>query len=282
MNAPSVTRGRNHAERGARRAANSRAMGVAARWGLASRGVIYLLMGAIALRIAFGGESQEADRGGALQELASRPFGAYLVWAVGIGLAGMALWRLSEAAVGVAGPDGHKASKRVVSGFRGLAYAVITYSVLAVAAGAKSSGSNSSDKQSKDATTQVLDLPAGQWLVGAAGVAIAAAGVWTAGKALMRKYHDELKLGEMSATVRRIVDVLGVGGGTARGVVFAAVGVFVVQAAVQYDPDEAEGLDNTLRSFAETPAGPWLLVVVATGLVLFGAFSLAMARYRKV
>ncbi|GAB3661515.1 DUF1206 domain-containing protein [Streptomyces sparsus] len=282
MNAPSVTRGRQQAERGARQAANSKAMGVAARWGLASRGVIYVLMGVIALRIAFGGSGQEADRGGAIQELAARPFGSVLVWAVGIGLAGMALWRLSEAAFGAAGPDGHKPSKRLISAGRGVIYVVIAFSVLAVAAGARSSSSNSSDKQSKDATTQVFDLPAGQWLVGIAGVAIVAAGVWTGGKALLRKYHKELKPAALSGTVRRVIDVLGVGGGTARGLVFATVGVFVVQAAVQYDPDEAEGLDNTLRTFAETPAGPWLLAVIAVGLVLFGGFSLALARYRQV
>ncbi|HSX97501.1 MAG TPA: DUF1206 domain-containing protein, partial [Streptomyces sp.] len=113
-------------------------------------------------------------------------------------------------------------------------------------------------------------------------VGVIAAGAWIGVRAVMRSYHKHLRLGEMSRRTRRLVDVTGVGGGAARGLVFAAVGVFVVRAAIAYEPDEAKGLDNTIRSFAETPAGPALLACVAAGLVLFGIFSFAMARWRKV
>lgn len=68
----------------------------------------------------------------------------------------------------------------------------------------------------------------------------------------------------------------------ARGTVFAAAGGFAVHAAVRYDPAKAKGVDDTLRTLTQTPAGPWLLVAVAVGLVLFGIFSLAMARWREV
>ncbi len=89
----------------ARKAANSSAMDAAARWGLATRGVLYVLVGQLALRLAFGDE--QADNGGALRELGRQPFGAFLIWAVGIGIAGLALWRLSEALFGAAGrPQG--------------------------------------------------------------------------------------------------------------------------------------------------------------------------------
>ncbi len=79
----------------------------AARAGLAARGVIYLLVGTLALQIAFGEGHRQADRGGALAEIADKPFGAVVLWALAAGLAGMALWRLSEAVLGAAGPDGH-------------------------------------------------------------------------------------------------------------------------------------------------------------------------------
>lgn len=98
----------------------------------------------------------------------------------------------------------------------------------------------------------------------------------------MRKYHKHLKLGQMSRRTRQFVDVTGVGGGAARGIVFAAIGVFIIRAAVEYEPDKAKGFDDTLRTFAETPAGPWLLALVAVGLALFGVFSFAMARWRRV
>ena len=86
----------------------------------------------------------------------------------------------------------------------------------------------------------------------------------------------------MSPRIRRAVDTAGVAGGIARGAVFATLGVFAVRAAIDYEPDKAKGVDDTLRSFTETPMGPWLLACVAVGLVLFGAFSCAMARWRKV
>ncbi|WP_066953224.1 DUF1206 domain-containing protein [Streptomyces lushanensis] len=267
----------------ARRAANSSAMDMAARWGFAARGVLYLLIGVLALRIALGAdEGEQADRGGALAEVAQQPMGSVLLWALGLGLTGMALWRLSEALFGAAGPDGHKTHKRLLSAGRAVFYGFVAYSVLAFAAGDTGSGSGSSDRQSRDITARALELPGGRWIVGIAGAGIAVAGAWIGTRAALRKYRDHLKLSRMSRREKRFVDVTGVAGGVARGVLFAAVGVFVVRAAVAYEPDEAKGVDDTLRSFAGTPAGPWLLGTVAVGLALFGIFSFMMARRRKV
>ncbi|MGW3010099.1 DUF1206 domain-containing protein [Streptomyces sp. NPDC001219] len=266
----------------ARRAARSSAVRIAARGGFVARGVIYLLVGVLALRIAFGDSGKQADRGGALAEIAARPFGGVLIWALGLGLAGMALWRLSEAGFGAAGPDGHKAGTRLLSFARAVFYAVVAFSVMSFAAGEKSSGSGAGDQQSRDATAQALGLPGGPWLVAAAGVGIAAAGAWIAVRAALRKFHKHLDRSGMSARQRRGVDVLGITGGLARGGVFAVAGVFVVKAAVTYDPDRAKGMDDTLRSFTDTSAGPWLLAATATGLALFGLFSFTMARWRTM
>ncbi|MFE1749240.1 DUF1206 domain-containing protein [Streptomyces anandii] len=263
-----------------RRAAKGSVTEGAARAGLAARGVIYLLVGVLALRVAFGDGGQQADREGALAALSHEPLGAVLLWALGAGLAGMALWRLSEAVFGSAGPDGRKPGKRLLAVVRCVFYVGVAWSVLSFAAG--SGGSRSSDEQSRDLTARALGVPAGQWLVGAAGVGIAVAGVWIGVQAVRRSYHDKLKLGALSRRTRRLVDVTGVGGGGARGLVFAVAGAFAVRAAVDARPEKAKGLDDTLRSFAGTPFGPWLLVLVAAGLVLFGLFSFALARWRKV
>ncbi|MFE0800068.1 DUF1206 domain-containing protein [Streptomyces sp. NPDC058812] len=264
----------------ARRAANGSAAEGAARAGLTARGVIYLLVGILALQIGFGTGNRQADRGGALAELSSKPFGAVLLWALGIGLVGMALWRLSEALFGATGKDGHTAKKRLPTAARCVFYTFVAYSVLSFAAGA--GGSGSSDQQSRDVTAKVMEMPAGRWLVGVAGVAIVVAGVVIGVQALRRSYHKKLKIGALSPRARRLVDVTGVGGGAARGLVFAAAGAFAVRAAVDYEADKAKGLDDTLRSFAETPLGPWLLICVAAGLMLFGGFSFALARWRRV
>ncbi|MFI7385529.1 DUF1206 domain-containing protein [Streptomyces sp. NPDC049813] len=264
----------------ARKAANSSVVDTGARFGLVARGVLYLLIGLLALRVAFGGENQEADSSGAIRELAQQPFGKVLVWAVGIGLVGMALWRLSEALFGSAGPDGGKPGKRILSAGRFVFYGFMAYSVLSFAASARKS--KGSDAKSQDFTARALDLPAGRWLVGIAGLVVIGIGIGVGVRAALRKYHKHLKKAQMSRHVRRAIDVLGVSGGVARGLIYGGAGVFVVIAAAQYDPDEAKGVDGTLRSFAGTPAGPWLLALVAFGLLLFGLFSFALARYRRV
>ncbi|MTE21723.1 DUF1206 domain-containing protein [Streptomyces sp. TRM43335] len=265
------------ARRGARRAANSSAAGTAARWGLVAYGVVHLLIGLLALRVALGDPERQADSGGALRELARQPFGQALVWAVGVGLAALALWRLSEAFLGAARPGGRRPKERLRSAARSAVLAVLSASAITLAVGSGSGGST--DERSRDLTARVLDLPAGRWLVGAAGLAVIGVGVWSGVRALRHAYREEL--GPVSARVRRVVDVLGVTGGVSRGLVFAVAGGFVVQAAVRYDPDEAKGLDDSLRALASTPAGPWLLAAVAVGLALYGLLLFALAHRHR-
>lgn len=279
----SATARKSHGK--ARRAGNSSAVEAGGRAGFVARGVIYFLVGVLALRIAFGGNGgggKQADRGGALAEIAQKPFGSVLLWVLGTALAGMALWRLSEAAFGAAGPDGRKATKRLASAGRAVFYAFVSYSVLMFAAGDRGSGSGSGDTRSKDVTAQVLGMSGGRWLVAAAGAVVAGAGLWIAGRAALRKFHKHLRVGEMSSAVRRTVDITGVFGGISRGLVFAVAGGFAVAAAVKARSGEAKGMDDTLRSFSATPAGPWLLALIAVGLAAFGLFSCANARWRRI
>ncbi|MEU9204415.1 DUF1206 domain-containing protein [Streptomyces sp. NPDC048332] len=279
----SATARKSHGK--ARRAGDSPAVEAGGRAGFAARGVIYVLVGVLALRIAFGddgGGGKQADRGGALAEIAQKPFGSVLLWVLGVALAGMALWRLSEAAFGAAGPDGRKATKRLASAGRAVFYGFVSYSVLMFAAGDRGSGSGSGDAQSKDVTARVLGMSGGRWLVGAAGAVIVGAGLWIAGRAALRKFHKHLRMGEMSPAVRRVVDATGIFGGVCRGLVFAVAGGFAVAAAVEARSGEAKGMDDTLRSFSSTPAGPWLLALIAVGLAAFGLFSWANARWRRI
>ncbi|MGV9929171.1 DUF1206 domain-containing protein [Streptomyces olivaceoviridis] len=268
----------------ARRLADSPAVDAAGRAGFAARGLIYVLVGVIAVQIAFSGDGggQQADRGGALGELAGQPFGSAMLWIVGVALAGMALWRLSEAVFGGYGPDGSKLSRRAAALFRSVFYCFVSYSVLSYAAGDRGSGSGSSDRHTDDVTARVLDWPGGQWLLGIAGAAVVIAGGWISVRAVRRKFRDKLRISAMSARVRPVVEGLGVTGGTARGVVFAAAGVFALVAAVRHQPGKAKGMDDTLRAFRDLPAGPWLLALVALGLAAFGVFSWCNARWRKL
>jgi Domain of Unknown Function (DUF1206) len=264
----------------ARRASSGRFMEWLARAGLTARGVMYVLIGSLAVEIAFGQGGHQADRSGALRLVAQTPFGKAALWLLVIGFGGMTLWRLSEAAFGAAGPDGRKASTRLGSLARAIFYGFVAYTILMFALGVGSP--TSSNRQSRDLTAHAMKLPGGRLIVGLIGLAFFIAAARLAYSAFKKKFLRKLDLSRMGPTARRTVERLGQVGGVARGTVFAAVGVFLVVAAVQFQPGKAKGLDSTLRAFAHTPLGPWLLVIVAAGLVTFGVYSFCEARWRRV
>jgi lysylphosphatidylglycerol synthetase-like protein (DUF2156 family) len=102
--------------------------------------------------------------------------------------------------------------------------------------------------------------------------------VW---EGLTRKFEKYFNLGEMSPPARRVVEILGVFGTAARGLVFALAGVFVIVAAVQYNARKAGGLDRALRELAASSSWSWLLFVIAVGLVVFGVYGFAEAKWRR-
>jgi Domain of Unknown Function (DUF1206) len=275
-----VRRGTRSAQYATRRASDTRVMKWLARAGLAARGVMYLLIGSLAVQIAFGQSGHQADRSGALRLVAQTQFGHIVLWLLVVGFGGMALWRLSEAAYGAAGPDGRKASTRLAALGRAIFYGFVCFSILEFALGI--GALQSSNKQSRDLTAHAMKLPVGRWVVGLIGLAFAVGAFRLAYSAFKKKFLRKLDLALMSPTTRRTVERLGQIGGIARGTVFATVGIFLVVAAVQYRPGKAKGIDSALRTFAHTPAGPWLLAAVAAGLVMFGLYSFAEARWRRV
>ncbi|WP_026313705.1 DUF1206 domain-containing protein [Actinomadura flavalba] len=249
------------------------------RAGLAARGVIYLLIGFIAVQIGLGDSGKEADRSGALGAVADKPGGMIILWVVVIAFLGLALWRFSEAAFGQPLPDGHKPVKRLTSLARGIVYTALFAGMLGFLLG---HGAQSSDKQSQTFTAKAMDAPLGRWLVLAVGLGFLAYGVGNIVTSAKHKFLEKLKTGEMSPQQVKVVKILGMVGGIARGLVFGGVGVFISYAAITFDPEKAKGLDGTLREFADTPAGPWLLILVAIGVAVYGAYCFAEARWRKV
>ncbi len=279
-----VTRSARRRSAGARyagrRAANSMFMAGLARAGLTARGVMYGLIGIIAVQIALGNAHQQADRSGALRLVAATPFGKLMLWLLVIGFAGLTLWRLSEAAFGAAGTDGHKTSTRVVCLIKAVIYGVLTYSVLKYALGL--GAPSSTNQQSQDLTATALKHQGGQAVVAIVGVIIVGVGLNLAYQAYRRKFLRDMRMGSASPTTRKVVTWLGEVGGVARGAVFVTVGIFLVVAAVEAKPGQAKGIDSALRALAHTPFGPWLLGLVAVGLVLFGVYSCCEARWREV
>jgi hypothetical protein len=279
-----LARGRGHSARSARyagrRAARSRYLGWLARAGFAARGVLYVIIGCIAIEIAFGHSRNQADSAGAVRLVAATPVGLIALWLLAAGFIGLALWRLAEAAYGGPGPGEHKPTSRLAALGKAVVYGVLAFTVVKYAIGA--GAPKSSNQQSTDLTASVLHHPGGQAVVVAVGLALIVGGAYLAYSSWRRHFLKQLSLAGASHRTRRVVTWLGQAGGIARGAVFAAVGVFLVVAGVKAQPGQAKGIDATLRAFAQTPLGPWLLLVIAAGLVTFGLYSCCEARWRKV
>lgn len=260
----------------AQRAAGSRQMTWAARAGLTARGLVYVLLGALALLVARGGKA-EVDQKGALAQVLARPYGGWIVGALAAGFAAYALWRLSEAAFGVTGePSG--AGPRVKSLARGLVYLLLAWTAVSLLQG--STGAQSS--QQRGLAAQAMAHPGGRWAVGIVGVGIVVVGAVMVVEGVKEKFMRYFPAGALPGRSRDLVRNLGRIGSTARGLVFALTGVLVVSAAWTYDPSKASGLDGALKTLRDRPYGAVLLALAAAGLFAFGIYGLAEARFRRV
>lgn len=257
-----------------------------ARFGLAARGVLYIVLGILAVQIAFGDRGEQANQRGALNEVAGQPFGSVLIWLIVVGLFGYALWRLLTALLGTrSDPSATEGKDRIKALAEGIGYGSVAVVALRVAltanSGSSSSGGGNGGGAQKNTAT-VLSWPGGQLLVGAAGLLVIGVGIYFIWEGWRAKFTDELKLYEVGPTARKAVVQLGRVGRIARGIAFALIGGFLVEAAVTYDPDKAKGLDGALKSLVDKPYGVVLLVFVGLGLMAFGCYGVAESKLRRV
>lgn len=265
----------------AKRAARSKWGRGLARWGLVSKGSLYVLVGLIAAHVSVGGGERLRDRGGALSALADNSLGKVLVAALAVGVAGYAFWRLAQAVLGRPLEGGEKEGWVKRGGY--LARGVWYLALLAVALGALAGANEAGGSREEDRTTaRVLELPLGRWIVAALGLAVLGAGAFNLYRGASRKFTEKLKLREMGDAEQKAFTGLGVVGHVARGLVFGLMGFFLVRAAWQYDPEEAVGLDGALAQVLRQDYGDTLLALVSAGLIAYGLYVYAEARYREV
>jgi hypothetical protein len=252
-------------------AADSEALQTLGAVGVVALGVVHLLIGWLALQLAWSAAgSEEAAASGAFATLAEQPLGTVLLWVVTLGLVALVVWQLSEAAFGHHGAGDKRTLERVKSGAKAVAYGA-----LAVTAGRFAIGQGSSSGESQRSwTARLLDAPAGQILVGVIGLAVVALGGYLVYKGAKKKFLEQLQ----GQGASRVVVRLGQAGYIAKGIAYGLLGVLVVVAAVQHDPEESGGLDTALQTLRAQPYGQWMLTAVALGLVAYGVYCFARAR----
>jgi hypothetical protein len=262
--------------RTAREVRDSEPVSWLARFGFAGRGLVYVVLGVLAVEVALG-HSARADKNAAHATIKDKPFGSVLLVVLAISFAGYAVWRLLDGVVGHREEDGAKRlGKRVASFARGVVYAGLAFSTAHFVV------SPAGRDKTKPLTARVLDMTGGRTVIGLLGAGLVVGGLYMAYRGVREKFLKRLALGTAGPALRAAVKAVGVVGLAGRGLVLALIGGFLVQAAVTFDPDKAKGLDASLKSLADAPFGPVLLACAAVGLVAFGLWSWVEARYRRV
>ncbi len=272
---PNTAQARDHLEKVGEDADRSPWVDRAARFGLVAYGVVYVLVAWVAVQLALGKSNGRPSTQGALAHLAGGPLGHVLLWAVALGLFLLVLWRLVEAAAGPREKEGgDRVRARLVSLGKGVVYGAIGVNAVKIAM-----GGSASSRSSKTFTARVLDLPAGQWIVGAVGLAILAYGGRLVWRGCTDDFLDDLDGEGRSGDSGTAYTWLGRAGYVAKGIAFGIVGVLFGYAAIHHDPNKAGGLDQALRDLLHQPFGPVLLLVIAVGIGCFGLFCFARARH---
>ena len=275
-----MSAGRNAAA-AADRAGQSESLELLARVGLVAYGVVHVLIGWLALQLAWGVGGESADQSGALATLAETPVGGPLLWVVGIGLFALALWQAAEAlrwrqAMTSSGKRRRDAVGKVV---KSVAKAVL-YVLVGILALQTANGTETSSEESTDQAAEgVIGLPGGRFIVGAAALIVLAVAVYHVRKGWTKKFLEGVDTSTASPSTRRWIERLGQVGYVAKGFALLVVGGLLAWAAISFDADKAAGLDAALRTVLEAPYGKWLLTLTALGLAAFGVFCFARARY---
>jgi type IV secretory pathway VirB2 component (pilin) len=261
----------------AQRAKQSKTFETVARCGWAANGLMHLFIGVIALGLAFG-RSGEADQSGAVGQLAKTPGGEVLLWAGLAGGAALALWQVSEAVFGGKRFEGRDRLKyRIKSAGLAVVFAVLAATFASFALG----GGTDSGEKSQDASSTLMQAPGGAVLLFLVGAGIVAAGAFYVVKGIRRKFLKDLQV-LPAGTLGRAVTWTGMAGYIGKGLALAVLGILFAVAAIRHDPAEATGLDGALKGLRDQPYGGTALTVVAVGLICYGLYLGARARYGKM
>lgn len=262
-------------KRAADKPQNSDAFEHVIRGGLVAYGVVHILVGWLAVQVAFGEKSKQASGTGALEYLAKQPLGGVLIWVVAIGMAALVVWRLLEAWEFYRDEDGTDRVKGMVGQlFKGVIYAVLAVSAFRVALGQSGGGGGT-----ESMTADLMKMTGGQLLVGAVGVGVLAYGAYYVYQGWTEKFLEKLDGRPQNAQVSQAYRWLGKAGFVSKGIAIGVIGGLFIYAAITHDPKKSAGLDQALQEIAQQPFGQVLLTLVGVGIACYGFFALARARH---
>jgi hypothetical protein len=248
------------------------------RLGYAAKGIVYMVIGFLATEAAFGRGGRATDTKGALRAIGEGPFGKFALVVIAIGLLGYAAWRLVSAATGAERGSGKPSAiaLRIGDAVRGLAYGSLGVWALKLLTNKPANSGN----RAPGIVEKVMGMPGGRTLVMVGGLILLGYAIYQIHKAITGRFLKRLDLSSASARTREWVEHFGQFGISSRAIVFGMIGILTMRAAQTYNPAKAGGIAQSLNAIAHQPKGHLLFAVVAIGLIAYGLFQIATAKYR--
>lgn len=269
----------NDAKTAGRSAENSEWLDHVARAGLVAYGIVHLMVGWLAFQLAFGGTSENASNTGALRTLAQQPVGEILIWVIAVGMCLMVLWRLIEFGFGhrEESDDKKRWRKRAASLFKAIIYGTIAWTAIQIASSAGSKGGSGGGTDSTTAT--LMNLPAGQLIVGLVALGILAYGGRLIYRGWTEGFKEHLDAQGKSGDAGSAYVMLGKVGYVAKGVAIILIGSLFMYAAITHEAKKSGGLDQALQTVLGYPFGQVVVIAIGLGIASYGLYSFARARH---
>jgi hypothetical protein len=265
----------------AQKAGESPLMEIMTRLGYGVRGLIYIIVGLLAVQVALGKGGALASPQGAIAAIGKQPSGLILLWVVLVGIISYAIWGIVRAVLDPLekGHDLKGLLTRVGFLVSALGYAVLAFYTYGYIAG-KSQSANGS--QTQKYIGLIMAMPWGRWAIGILGLIVLAVGLYQIYLGFTAGFDRQFRTYTLTPEELKLVTDIGRFGTSARGVVFAVVGSLIVLAAYQSNPSQPIGMDAALATLLHQPYGIWLLGVVAVGLIAFGFYSMLSALWFRL
>jgi hypothetical protein len=247
-----------------------------ARFGLIAKGVVYVLLGALAFMAAFGlgGASvNEANQSNAFVELKQKTGGTFLLAALVIGLFCYCVWRFIQSF----SDENEKPGKRVLYFFSGLAYTSLAYSALRLLLYNEKGGD-----QQQQLTASFLSKPLGEVIIIAGAIILLAIGIYQIYYGLSEKYRKHVQELNPIGKTGQLLLASGKVGYVARGVVWLIISYLLFKAALQHDASQAGNTGKALQFIEGSPLGSYFLGAIGLGLLTYGLFNFIRAKYEDL
>ena len=245
--------------------------------GYAAKGSIYLLIGVLTTQAALFPAEEAAGTYSALDTLLRQPLGQIILCLLAVGLLGYVLRRLIQAAID---PGHDHSAKRIVNRI-GYVISAMSYTGVIFTAIQLAISPGEGDDTIEDLTGELLELPFGEWLVFLGGIAVATIGIGYIYGAWTGSYVSEFESSDIHHRVERWATIIGKLGVAARGVAYALIGIFLIQAALSGYTETAGGLQNAFRVLKTQPFGSLWLGLIGVGFIFYGLYMFVAAKYRR-